>query len=61
MAKFGTKNVLFGYFWARIWNKLLSYLKSASSKLSNGNISQKTETKTKIPKLGTKNVLFGYF
>ena len=27
MPKFGAKNALFGYFWARILKKLLSYLK----------------------------------
>ena len=32
--KFGTKNVLFGYFWARILQRLLPYLKSAPSNLS---------------------------
>ena len=31
MSKFGTKNALFGYFWARISKILLSYLKSAPS------------------------------
>ena len=30
IPKFGTKNVLFSYFWARTFKKLLSYLKSAS-------------------------------
>ena len=34
MPKFGTKSALFGYFWAGIWKKLLSYLKSAPSNLS---------------------------
>ena len=33
MAKFRTKNALLGYFGARIFKKLLSYLKSASSNL----------------------------
>ena len=28
MPKFGNKNALFGYFWAKILKKLLSYLKS---------------------------------
>ena len=31
MGKFGTKNILFGYFWASILKKLLSYLKPAPS------------------------------
>ena len=33
MSKFGIKNALFCYFWAKILNKLYSYLKSARSKL----------------------------
>ena len=33
-TKFGTKNALFRYFWARIFKKLLSYLTSAPSNLS---------------------------
>ena len=35
MLKFATRNDLFGYFWGRILKKLLSYLKSAPSNLSN--------------------------
>ena len=42
MAKFGTKNALFWYFWARIFKKLLSYLKSAPSNLSICKILRKT-------------------
>ena len=49
--KFGTKNVLFGYFWARILKKLLSYLILAPSNLPNCKILEKTKT----PKFGTKN------
>ena len=30
MPKFGTKNALFGYFWATILKELLPYLKSAT-------------------------------
>ena len=30
LLKFGTKNALFGYFWATILKELLSYLKSAT-------------------------------
>ena len=43
MPKFGTKNALFEYFWARIKKKLLSYLKSAPSNESICKISRKTE------------------
>ena len=43
MPTFGTKNVLFGYFRARILKKLLSYLKSAPSNLSNCKILRKTK------------------
>ena len=35
MAKFGTKNALFGYFWARILEELLSYLSYLKSAPSN--------------------------
>ena len=50
MAKFGTKNALFGYFWARIF-KILSYLKLAPSNLSNW----KFREIMKIPKFGNEN------
>ena len=33
MSKFGIKNALFCYFWAKILNKLYSYLKSATLKV----------------------------
>ena len=33
MPKFAIKNALFLYFWAKVFNKLYSYLKSARSKL----------------------------
>ena len=56
MAKFGTKSILFWYFWARVLKKLLSYLKSAPSNLSNCKILRK-----KMPKFGAKNALPGYF
>ena len=59
MPKIGTNNALFGYFQARILQKLLSYLKSAPSNLSNRKIFAKK--KTKMPQFGTRNALFGYF
>ena len=43
MPKFGTKNASCGYFWARILKKLLSYLKSAPSNLSNCKILRKNK------------------
>ena len=72
MPKFGTRNALFGYFWpnmpslgyfwARILKKLLSYLQSAPSNLSNLSIYKTLQKKKKKkPKFGTKNALFGYF
>ena len=57
MPKFGTKNPLFQYFWARILEKLFSNLKSSPSNLSICKISRKK----KMPKFGTKNARFGYF
>ena len=56
MSKFGTKNAL--YFQPRIFKKLLSYLKSAPSNLSNWKVLQKNP---KMSKFGTKNALFWYF
>ena len=58
MSKFGTKNALFWYFWARILKKLLPYLKSVPSNLSHCKILQKNP---KIFKFETKNALFWYF
>ena len=58
MSKFGTKNALFGYFWARISKKLLPYLKSAPSNLSNYKISRK---KQKCLNLGPKMPFWGIF
>ena len=34
LSKFGTENALFGYFWAGILKKVLTYLKSTPSQLS---------------------------
>ena len=56
MPKFGSK-IPSRYFRATIFRKLLIYLKSAPSDLSNCKLSQK---KTKIAKFRTKNTLFGY-
>ena len=56
MTKFWTKNALFGYFWARILEKLLSYLKSAASYLPNCKIFRKKQKylnlEPKMPYLG---------
>ena len=57
IPKFGSKNALFGYFWAKIlkncyhiWNQHLRICLVAAF-----------YKKTKIPKFGTKNAVFGYF
>ena len=57
IPKFGSKNALFGYFWAKIlkncyhiWNQHLRICLVA-----------KFYKKTKIPKFGTKNAVFGFF
>ena len=56
MPKFGTKNALFGYFSARIFNKkLLSYLKSTPLNLPNCKISRNNE---KCRNLGPKMPFF---
>ena len=49
------KNALFGYFWARVLKKLLSYLKSAPSNLSISNFTKKQNylnLGAKMPDLG---------
>ena len=56
IPKFEIKNNLFRYFWARIFKKLLPWLRSAPLNLSNWKILFK-----KMSKFGTKNTLFGYF
>ena len=57
IPKFGTKNALFGYLWARIlknyyhiWNELLRICLNA-----------KFCKETKMPKFGTKSAIFGCF
>ena len=55
--KFLTKNAWHRYFWAGICKKILSYVKSVPSNLSN----DKIFWKRKMPKLGTKNAVFGFF
>ena len=52
MPKFGTKNALFGYFWADIWKQHLSYLKLTPSNLSICKILEKKPKMTKLPYLG---------
>ena len=56
-AKFGTKNALFGCFWARISKKLLSYWNQHHQIC----LFAKLHEKTKMPKFWTKNAWFGYF
>ena len=43
MPKFGIKNALFQYFWARVLSKLLLCFKSAPSNLPNSKICEKTK------------------
>ena len=57
MPKFGTKNTLFRYFWARI---LKSYCHISNQHPEICQIAKFPE-KTKITKFATKNALFGYF
>ena len=52
IPKFGTKNALYGYFWARIVKKLLSYLKSTPQVC----LFAKFNEKTIIPKFGAEDV-----
>ena len=61
MSKFGTKNALFGYFWAKVWKKLLSYLRSTRLNWSNCKISQKEKTKQKWLNLEPKMPYLGIF
>ena len=57
MPKFGTKNALFGYFWARI---LKNYCHIWNQHLRISLIAKFCE-ETKMFKIGTKNALFWYF
>ena len=57
MPKFGTKNALFGYFWARI---LKNYCHIWNQHLRISVIAKFCE-ETKMPKFGTKNDLLGIF
>ena len=43
MPKFGIKNALFEYFWAKVLNKLLPYFKSAPSNLPKSKILRKNK------------------
>ena len=57
MSKFGTKNALFGYFWAGIWKQ--------NCHIWNQHLwiclIAKFREIMKMPKFETKNALFGYF
>ena len=57
ILKFGTKNALFGYFWARIW-KWYCHIWNQHPRIC---LIAKFCKKTKTPKFGTKNALLGYF
>ena len=56
MPKFGTKNALFGCFWARI---LENYCHIWNQQLGISLIAKFCE-EAKMPKLETKNTLFGF-
>ena len=57
MPKFGTKNAIFLVFLDWSLKRILSYLKSAPSNLSNCKILRKN----KMPKFGEKNALSVHF
>ena len=57
MSKFGTKNALFGVFWAGIWKQ---YCHIWNQHPQSCLISKFFEI-MKMPKFGSKNALFGYF
>ena len=64
MPKFGIKNTLLRYFWAEIFKKLLSYLKSATSCLSNCKFLRKSNFKLlnkQCLNLGPKMPYLGIF
>ena len=58
MPKFGTKNVLLGYFWARILIMITIVIFESSSRIC---LIAKFYEKTQMPKFEPKNALFGYF
>ena len=57
MTKFGKKNVLFGYLWARISKNCCPILNHKPQICLIAKFIQEKET----PKFGTKNILSGYF
>ena len=58
MSKYGSRNLLFCYLWARFL-KIMLYLKLPLSNLSKFKILAKE--RTEIPEFGTKTSLFWYF
>ena len=58
MPKFGTKNALFRYLWAKMLKTCCHIL---NQHLQICLITKFYQKKKKIPKFGTKNALFGYF
>ena len=57
ILKFGTKNALFGYFWAGIWK----YYCHVSNQCPRICLVAKSGAKIRILKFRTENALFGYF
>ena len=57
MPKFRIKNALFGYFWPRILEKLLSYLKLAPSNLSISKFQEKEKCLNAGPKMPDLGIL----
>ena len=55
--KFGTKNVLLGYFRTRTWEQYCHIWKHHSRIC----LAAKFPEKMKVPEFGTQNALFGYF
>ena len=58
MPKFGTKNTLFGYFWAGIWKRYYHIWNQHSRRIC---LIAKYREIMKTPKIGIKSALFGYF
>ena len=57
MPKFGTKNALFAYFWAKIF-KNYCHIWNQHPQIC---LLAKFSEKTKTPRFGTKNAWFGHF
>ena len=60
MAKFVTKNALFGYFWGRLLKSHVVFEINTLKSVKLLNFAKKKKKKIKKAKYGKKSALFGY-